>query len=343
MDSGLALHPPKMSPSPSEGTVTAQPTPSEHSPSSQNVIRRTAETRPLPPQGLTQPQEMPCHPHLPPRLAAAAQPTQHTHRATMGRSLPAVRSPRSVSIVTGAPASGGRGRHESRSPCLGSHPGCRYLPAPQRGPPKSPPPPVLPRSPRANPTARSSAPTPGCPLATPRTLCREPCPGGWASSRDLSPLSPCEHHSRSAPKNQTTLKGQNLDHHPEKGPCCLKQGPKQILTRALPGEEPTLGVTLRSFEKLLFFKPQLPPRPQLQVTQAAQRVCTAPHRSLGFAQAGRAAGGGGPREQQRCWGPRAKALTPQKRGIKTHKIHPPWGELPIPALPGGWGVEGHAL
>ena len=68
------------------------------------------------------------------------------------------------------------------------------------------------------------------------------------TSRDLGPLSPCEHHTHSAPKNQTTLKGWNLllPGHPEKGPCCPKQGPKQILTRALPGEEPILGVTLRN-------------------------------------------------------------------------------------------------
>lgn len=120
VDSGLALHPPKLPPSPSEGTVTAQPTPSQHSPSCQCDPEDSGNPPPAP-QGLTQPQEMPHHPHLPPRLAAAASPTQHTHRATVGRSLPAVRSPRSVPIITGAPASGGRGRHESRSPCLRAH------------------------------------------------------------------------------------------------------------------------------------------------------------------------------------------------------------------------------
>ena len=239
---------------------------------------------------------MPRHPHLPPQ-AGCSSPTHLADTQSNSGALPACHKVPQVGFHHhwGSSLWGKRQARESVPMPQGSHPGYRCLPAPQRGPPKNPPPPVLPQSPRANPTARSSAPTPGCPLATPRTLCREPCPGGWASSRDLSPLSPCEHHSRSAPKNQTTLKGWNLDHHPEKGPCCLKQGPKQILTRALPGEEPTLGVTLRSFEKLLFFRPQLPPRPQLQVTQAAQRVCTAPHRSLGFAQAGRASGGDGPR------------------------------------------------
>lgn len=61
--------------------------PSRHGHSCQNVILEDSRAPPPAPQGLTQPQEMPNHPHLPLRLTAAARPNQHTHKATVG-SLP---------------------------------------------------------------------------------------------------------------------------------------------------------------------------------------------------------------------------------------------------------------
>lgn len=167
--------------------------------------------------------------------------------------------------------------------------------------------------------------------STPPRCCREPCPGGGAASRDLGPLPPCEHHTCSAPRNQTTLQRMEpllLPGHPEKGPCCPKQGPKQILTRALPGwEGPILGWPIGALEKLFCFK--------ASAASAGNPGCSegvypgvhlplngrASHKQVSSRR-------GGPREQQWCWVLVLEALTPGRGAIKTHEIDLPWGGYP---------------
>ena len=147
-----------------------------------------------------------------------SSPTPPPHAGQQWGCCPtAVRSPRSVPIFTGAPASGGRGRHESWSARPRAHILAAIAYLLLRGAHLRAPHPQSCHSHASKPHCTEQRPPPQAATWPHPGHCREPCPGGWATSRDLGPLSSCEHHTHSAPKNQTTLKGWNLllPGHPE--------------------------------------------------------------------------------------------------------------------------------